>query len=198
MSCLLDMGVLKDMITAAADGQLTTAICHQLVRARRHLPRYHLGLARQTRNEAVMRHCLDAAWTLRPDAATARTVVDGWLRTGDVGILDEDGYLRIVDRIKDMIIRGGENLYPKEIEAAIAAFEGVLDVAVVGRPDPVLGEVPVAFVVAYPDADVTSEALLDHCRALLTRAKVPVEIVVVDSLPKNPVGKVDKPGAAKR
>jgi long-chain acyl-CoA synthetase len=130
--------------------------------------------------------------------ATDRTVVDGWLHTGDVGVLDEDGYLKIVDRIKDMIIRGGENLYPKEIEAAIAAFEGVLEVAVVGRPDPVMGEVPVAFVVPYPDADVTPERLLEHCRALLTRVKVPAEIVVLDSLPKNPVGKVDKPGLRKQ
>lgn len=132
-----------------------------------------------------------------PDA-TDRTVVDGWLHTGDVGVLDEDGYLKIVDRIKDMIIRGGENLYPKEIEAAIAAFPGVLEVAVVGRPDPVMGEVPVAFVVAYPGADVTPERLLEHCRALLTRVKVPTEIVVLDSLPKNPVGKVDKPDLRKQ
>ena len=126
--------------------------------------------------------------------ATARTVINGWLHTGDVGVLDEDGYLTIVDRIKDMIIRGGENLYPKEIEAALAAFPGVLEVAVVGRPDPVMGEVPVAFVVPYPDADVAPERLLAHCRTLLTRAKVPAEIVLLDSLPKNPVGKIDKPG----
>jgi acyl-CoA synthetase (AMP-forming)/AMP-acid ligase II len=130
--------------------------------------------------------------------ATDRTVIDGWLHTGDVGVLDEDGYLKIVDRIKDMIIRGGENLYPQEIEAAIAAFQGVLEVAVVGRPDPVMGEVPVAFVVAYPDADVTAQRLLDHCRALLTRVKVPADFVILDALPKNPVGKIDKPGLRKQ
>ena len=65
---------------------------------------------------------------------TAQTIVDGWLHTGDVGILDDDGYLRIVGRIKDMIIRGGENIYPKEIESVLTAFDGVLDAAVVGRP----------------------------------------------------------------
>lgn len=126
--------------------------------------------------------------------ATATTIVDGWVRTGDVGRLDDDGYLSIVDRLKDMIIRGGENLYPKEIENAIGSLPGVLEVAVVGRPDPVMGEVPVAFVVAYPDADLTSEAVIDHCRAHLTRAKVPVHVEITPELPKNPVGKIDKPG----
>ena len=76
----------------------------------------------------------------RPEE-TARTIVDDWLHTGDVGIFDEDGYLRIVDRIKDMIIRGGENIYPKEIESALYTHEGVLEAAVVGRPDAVIGEV---------------------------------------------------------
>lgn len=126
--------------------------------------------------------------------ATAATIVDGWVRTGDVGRLDEDGYLSIVDRLKDMIIRGGENLYPKEIENAIGSLPGVLEVAVVGRPDDVMGEVPVAFVVPYPDADLTADAVIDHCRAHLTRAKVPVHVEITPELPKNPVGKIDKPG----
>ncbi|MTV24083.1 long-chain fatty acid--CoA ligase [Nitriliruptoraceae bacterium ZYF776] len=128
----------------------------------------------------------------RPEE-TARTIRDGWLHTGDIGVLDEDGYLRIVDRLKDLIIRGGENLYPKEIEATLAEVDGVLEVAVVGRPDDVLGEVPVAFVVRYPDATVTADELLDHCRTNLTRVKVPAEVHLVDALPKNPVGKIDKP-----
>lgn len=124
---------------------------------------------------------------------TARTIVDGWLHTGDVGRLDEDGYLQLVDRIKDMIIRGGENLYPKEIENTIARIEGVLEVAVVGRPDPVLGEVPVAFVVAYPGAMLTVEDVLAYCGRELTRVKVPAAVDIVEALPKNPVGKIDKP-----
>ncbi|GAB92843.1 class I adenylate-forming enzyme family protein, partial [Gordonia rhizosphera] len=125
--------------------------------------------------------------------ATAATIVDGWLHTGDVGILDDDGYLQVVDRIKDMIIRGGENLYPKEIESALAGAPGVLEVAVVGKPDALLGEVPVAYVVPYPDADVSADALRAHCADHLTRVKVPAEITVLPALPKNPVGKIDKP-----
>ncbi len=125
--------------------------------------------------------------------ATAATIVDGWLHTGDVGILDDDGYLQVVDRIKDMIIRGGENLYPKEIESALAGAPGVLEVAVVGKPDALLGEVPVAYVVPYPDADISADALRAHCADHLTRVKVPAEITVLPALPKNPVGKIDKP-----
>lgn len=125
--------------------------------------------------------------------ATASTVVDGWLRTGDIGHLDEDGYLTLVDRVKDMIIRGGENIYPKEIESTISQVDGVLEVAVVGRPDDVLGEVPIAYVSIYPGAEVTEESLLAFCREHLTRVKVPVAVHVVEALPKNPVGKIDKP-----
>jgi acyl-CoA synthetase (AMP-forming)/AMP-acid ligase II len=128
----------------------------------------------------------------RPEA-TAETIVDGWLRTGDVGILDEDGYLRIVGRIKDMIIRGGENIYPKEIESVLTAVDGVLDAAVVGRPDEVLVEVPVAYVQAYPGAALDLETLVAHCRRNLAKVKVPESITIVDELPKNPVGKPDKP-----
>jgi long-chain acyl-CoA synthetase len=128
----------------------------------------------------------------RPEA-TAETIRDGWLHTGDVGRLDEDGYLQIVDRIKDMIIRGGENIYPKEIEETVGGLDAVLEVAVVGRPHEDLGEVPVAFVTRYPDTDLRESDVLEHCRANLTRVKVPVEVDIVDALPKNPVGKIDKP-----
>ncbi|WP_224766368.1 class I adenylate-forming enzyme family protein [Nocardioides campestrisoli] len=125
--------------------------------------------------------------------ATAEAVRDGWLHTGDIGRLDEDGYLTIVDRLKDMVIRGGENIYPKEIEATLTAVEGVLEAAVVGRPDDLLGEVPVAYVCLYPGSELTEESLLDHCRRHLTRVKVPERIHLVDTLPKNPIGKIDKP-----
>jgi acyl-CoA synthetase (AMP-forming)/AMP-acid ligase II len=128
----------------------------------------------------------------RPEA-TAETIVDGWLRTGDVGILDDDGYLRIVGRIKDMIIRGGENIYPKEIESVLTAVDGVLDAAVVGRPHDVLGEVPVAYVQAYPGVALDVESLAAHCRRNLAKVKVPEVITLIDELPKNPVGKPDKP-----
>ncbi|WP_213089388.1 class I adenylate-forming enzyme family protein [Streptomyces flaveus] len=124
---------------------------------------------------------------------TARTVVDGWLHTGDVGRFDTDGHLVLVDRIKDMIIRGGENIYPKEIENVLHTHPAVLEAAVVGAPEPVLGEVPVAYVTLLPGAAATAEELVDHCRGSLARVKVPVSVVVTESLPKNPVGKIDKP-----
>lgn len=147
--------------------------------------------------EVLVTGAVVMAGYLHNPEATEKTIVDGWVRTGDVGTLDEDGYLTLVDRIKDMIIRGGENLYPKEIENAIGSLHGVLEVAVVGRPDDVLGEVPVAFVVPYPDADLTPEAVIGHCRDRLTRVKVPVHVEIVSELLKNPVGKIDKPGLRK-
>ncbi|MET8020801.1 class I adenylate-forming enzyme family protein [Streptomyces decoyicus] len=128
----------------------------------------------------------------RPEE-TARTLVDGWLHTGDVGRFDEDGYLVLVDRIKDMIIRGGENIYPKEVENVLGDHPDVLEAAVVGAADPRLGEVPVAFVALRPGAATGAGELLDHCRARLARFKVPTGITFVDRLPRNPVGKTDKP-----
>jgi acyl-CoA synthetase (AMP-forming)/AMP-acid ligase II len=120
-------------------------------------------------------------------------VVDGWLHTGDIGRLDDDGYLVLVDRVKDMIIRGGENIYPKEIENALYAHADVLEAAVVGEAHPTLGEVPVAYVALRPGAGATADDLLEHCRALLSRYKWPTRLTLLDSLPKNPVGKIDKP-----
>ena len=130
---------------------------------------------------------------LNRPAETAATIVDGWLHTGDVGRFDEDGYLVLVDRIKDMIIRGGENLYPKEIENALHAHPAVLEAAVVGAPHPVLGEVPVASVALHAGAHVTVEELLAHCRQRLAKIKIPTRLTIVDALPKNAVGKIDKP-----
>jgi acyl-CoA synthetase (AMP-forming)/AMP-acid ligase II len=155
----------------------------------------HLGrpLPQGERGEVVIRGAnVMRGYLNRPDD-TAKTIIDGWLHTGDVGIFDEDGYLRIVDRIKDMIIRGGENIYPKEIETALYGHDGVLEVAVVGRPDDVLGEVVVAYVSARPDADVTAEELHALCAERLAKYKRPALIEVLDELPKNAVGKIDKP-----
>ena len=97
-----------------------------------------------------------------------------------------------------MIIRGGENLYPKEIENALAEHPAVLECAVIGAPHDVYGEVPVAYVVTYPDRETTEEELLSHVADRLTRVKVPEAIVLVDALPRNPVGKIDKPGLRRR
>lgn len=128
----------------------------------------------------------------KPDE-TAKTVVDGWLRTGDVGLLDADGYLSIVGRLKEMIIRGGENIYPKEIEDVLTEHPGVLEAAVVGAPDERLGEIVVAYVSPRHDAVLTPEALADYAATRLARHKRPALIRIVEVLAKNPVGKIDKP-----
>ncbi|MCS3779209.1 class I adenylate-forming enzyme family protein [Tsukamurella ocularis] len=138
-----------------------------------------------------------AGYLNRPEA-TAETIVDGWLRTGDVGLLDEDGYLRLVDRVKDMVIRGGENIYPKEIEAQLYRNPQVFEAAVIGRHHEVLGEVPVAYVSLREGATVTAAELLDGLRGELAKVKVPVDLMLLDDVPKNPVGKIDKPTLRQR
>jgi long-chain acyl-CoA synthetase len=138
-----------------------------------------------------------AGYLGRPEE-TARTVVDGWLHTGDIGRFDEDGYLQIVDRIKDMIIRGGENIYPKEIENAFYSHPDVHEAAVVGRPDDLFGEVPVAFVALREGAEVTAADLAHHLAAILAAYKRPATITLLEEIPKNPVGKIDKPALRRR
>jgi acyl-CoA synthetase (AMP-forming)/AMP-acid ligase II len=138
-----------------------------------------------------------AGYLGRPEE-TARTIVDGWLHTGDIGRFDEDGYLQIVDRIKDMIIRGGENIYPKEIENTFYTHEGVLEAAVVGEPHDVFGEVPVAFVAVRPGANLSAADLAEHLAGTLAAFKRPARIVLVEEIPKNPVGKIDKPALRRR
>jgi acyl-CoA synthetase (AMP-forming)/AMP-acid ligase II len=126
-----------------------------------------------------------------PDA-TAAAFAGGWFHTGDIGVRDDDGYLWIVDRLKDMIISGGENIASSEVERVLYEHDAVLEAAVVGRPDARWGEVPVAFVVLRPGASVTAEALIAHCRDRLARFKVPKAITFLESLPRNPSGKVLK------
>ena len=128
----------------------------------------------------------------RPEE-TAKTLVDGWLRTGYVGRLDEDGYLMLVDRAKDMIIRGGENIYPKEIETVVYQLPEIAEAAVVGRAHQIYGEEPVLFVSLNSGAAITTERIQDHLRESLSKFKHPAEITILDDLPKNPVGKIDKP-----
>jgi long-chain acyl-CoA synthetase len=130
---------------------------------------------------------------LNRPAETAETLRDGWLHTGDIGRLDEDGYLTLVDRVKDIIIRGGENIMPKEVENAIYGFPSVLEAAVVGRPHPVLGEVPVAFVSMREPSPTAADNLLTFLETKLAKFKLPAEITIIDEVPKNPVGKIDKP-----
>ncbi|MET8802880.1 FadD3 family acyl-CoA ligase [Streptomyces sp. NPDC004546] len=126
-------------------------------------------------------------------AATAGTISpDGWLRTGDVGVLDEAGNLRITDRIKDMFIVGGFNAYPAEIEQSLALHPDVREVAVIGVPDPRLGEVAKAFVARRPDSTLTSDDLIAWSRREMANYKVPRTVEFVPELPRNASGKVVK------
>ncbi|MFT4125213.1 MAG: AMP-binding protein [Gordonia sp. (in: high G+C Gram-positive bacteria)] len=129
----------------------------------------------------------------RPEETAKTLTDDGWLRTGDIGVLDADGYLTLVDRAKDMIIRGGENIYPKEIESVVYQLPEVAEAAVVGRADDKYGEVPVLFVSLNSGQHLEPAQILAHAGASLAKYKLPVEITIIDGLPKNPVGKIDKP-----
>ncbi|HUS16927.1 MAG TPA: 2-succinylbenzoate-CoA ligase, partial [Chloroflexia bacterium] len=125
----------------------------------------------------------------RPDATTA-AIRDGWLHTGDLGYLDADGYLTVVDRRDDLIISGGENIYPAEVEAVLLAHPAVAEAAVVGVPDPHWGQRVRAIVALRPGAVATAEEMRDFCRARLARYKVPAEIAFASSLPRNAAGKL--------
>jgi len=139
------------------------------------------------RSEQVM-----AGYWGKPEASAAAITADGWLRSGDGGRMDADGYIYVTDRIKDMIISGGENIYPAEIERVLAEHPALRDVAVIGVPDERWGEVPKAVVVAEPDATVDAEQLLAWCRERLASFKCPKTIDVVAGLPRNPTGKILK------
>ncbi len=145
-----------------------------------------------TRGEVVLRGPKVFKGYWRDPVATNAAFAGGWFHTGDIGVRDEDGYLYIVDRLKDMILSGGENIAGSEVERVLYEHQAVLEAAVVGRPDDRWGEVPVAFVVLRPGATATSEELVEHCRPQLARFKVPKEIVFLEALPRNPSGKVLK------
>ena len=144
------------------------------------------------RGEVLVRapHVMRGYWR-RPDA-TAEAFDDGWFRSGDVATVDDDGYVRIVDRTKDMYVSGGENVYPAEVESAVHDFPGVADCAVVGVPDERWGEVGRAVVVPAPDAEVDPDALLAFLRERLAGYKVPRSVVFAGSLPRTPSGKLRK------
>jgi long-chain acyl-CoA synthetase len=123
---------------------------------------------------------------------TAEAIEDGWLRTGDLGYLDEDGYLYVVDRKKDLIIRGGFNVFPRDVEEALLEHPAVAAAGVVGRPDEAHGEEVVAFVELRPGQDVTAEDLVAFAKERIGGYKYPREVHVVGSLPLTPVGKIDR------
>ncbi|MEY3361561.1 MAG: hypothetical protein RL531_1280, partial [Actinomycetota bacterium] len=128
------------------------------------------------------------------DEAETRATIDeaGWLHTGDVGIMDTRGYLRITDRIKDMFIVGGFNAYPAEIENLMLRHPDIAQVAVVGVPDDRMGEVGMAFVVPRPATTVDPDQVLAWCRAEMANYKAPRYVQVIDALPLNAMGKVTK------
>jgi len=124
--------------------------------------------------------------------ATAETIVDGWLRTGDMGYTDEDGYFFIVDRKKDMIIRGGENIYPREIEEVLFTHPQIQEATVIAKPDPIWGEEVLAVVVPVAGATLTEDEVKEYCRQRLADYKLPREVRFHTGLPKTLTGKVQK------
>jgi len=143
------------------------------------------------RGEVVLRGPKVFKGYWRDPDATKLAFAGGWFHTGDIGVRDEDGYVYIVDRLKDMIVSGGENIASSEVERVLYEHESVVEVAVVGSPDERWGEVPVAFVVTN-SATTTPEELIEHCRGQLAKFKVPKQVTFVDELPRNPSGKILK------
>ena len=129
-------------------------------------------------------------WNLPEETAKALPG-DGWLRSGDLAYM-EDGYLYIHDRVKDMIISGGENVYPAEVENALMSHEGIADVAVIGVPDEQWGEVGKALVIPVADSGVTADEILVHAREHLAGFKCPKTVDFVEAIPRNPSGKILK------
>lgn len=129
---------------------------------------------------------------LKNDDETMQVIKNGWLYSGDLGRLDEDGYLYIVDRKKDLIIRGGENIYPIEVENVLYQIPQLIDAAVIGIPDPIYGEIPKAIVVLAEEGAITEQEIIDHARSKLAKYKVPHIVEIVKEMPRNPSGKILK------
>jgi long-chain acyl-CoA synthetase len=128
----------------------------------------------------------------RNEKATSETIINGWLHTGDVGYLDADGYIYLTDRKKDLIIKGGENISPREIEESIYAHPAVAEAAVIGVPDAVYGENLVAAVALKPETRLTTDELMAHLEQYVTRFKLPSEVLWLETLPKGSTGKILK------
>lgn len=139
----------------------------------------------------VTGHCVMKGYWNNPKV-TLETIRDGWLYTGDIGKLDEDGYLYLLDRKKDVIISGGYNIYPVEVENVLYQHPAVLEAAVIRKPDERLGEIPAAYVVVKQGQSVSDDELKEHCRRMLAIYKCPREITFIDEIPKGPTGKLLK------
>jgi acyl-CoA synthetase (AMP-forming)/AMP-acid ligase II len=149
-------------------------------------------VAATERGEIVLRGPKVFKGYWRDPEATDRAFAGGWFHTGDIGVIDEDGYLFIVDRLKDMIVSGGENIAGSEVERVLYEHDAVLEAAVVGRHDEKWGEVPVAFVVLRAGRSASAEELIAHCASQLAKYKVPKDVTFLEALPRNPSGKVLK------
>jgi fatty-acyl-CoA synthase len=140
-----------------------------------------------TRGYSVM-----AGYWEEPERTAEAIDAAGWMHTGDLATMDENGYCAIVGRIKDLVIRGGENLYPREIEEYLYTHPGIADVQVIGVPDELYGEELCAWVRATPDAALTAEDVRDFCRGRLAHQKVPRYVLFVDAFPMTVTGKIQK------
>ncbi|MCB0584219.1 MAG: long-chain fatty acid--CoA ligase [Phaeodactylibacter sp.] len=149
-------------------------------------------VAENTAGELLLRGPMVSPGYWRNPEATGKAVIDGWFRTGDMVRLDEEGYLFVVDRIKNMFISGGENVYPAEVERVLQTHGAVSEAAVIGVADAKWGEAGKAFVVKRAGAEVSEEDLEGHCRSQLAKFKVPKYIIFVESLPKNDTGKINR------
>lgn len=149
-------------------------------------------VAASTTGEIVLRGPKLFRGYWRNPEATEAAFCAGWFHTGDIGYLDDEGFLYIVDRLKDMIISGGENIASVEVERVLYGFPGVREAAVVARPHERWGEVPIAYVAMQPGAQATEDEVIAHCRGQLAKFKSPHAVLFVDELPRNPSGKVLK------
>jgi long-chain acyl-CoA synthetase len=175
---------------------------HLLRSAGRPLPWVQLRIVDPSTGDELAPHAVGEVWMRapnvmagyfnRPEETAAALTPDGWLRTGDGGYLDEEGHLFLTDRIKDMVVSGGENVYPVEVEEALAHHPGVADVAVIGVPDDRWGETVKALVIRAPGAAVSAEELIAFGRGRLAGYKLPRSVEFVDELPRTPSGKVLK------
>ena len=127
----------------------------------------------------------------RPEA-TESTLIDGWIHTGDAGFKDDDGYIFVQDRIKDMVVSGGENVYPAEVESALFGHDAIADVAVIGVPDDKWGEAVKACVVLKPDVAATADDIIAFAKEKIAGYKVPKTVDFLQELPRNPSGKILK------
>jgi long-chain acyl-CoA synthetase len=127
----------------------------------------------------------------RPDETTA-ALRDGWMYTGDIGYVDDEGYLFLVDRKKDMVIVGGYNVYPREVDEVLFKHPKIREAATVGKPDSRLGEVLVAFVVLHAGATLTEQEVFDYCKEEMVKYKRPVEVHFIDALPRTGTNKINR------